>query len=235
MRILLVEDDKLLGEGIVAGLKQHKYSVDWLTDGQSALNTLTMQQGQEHFDAIILDIGLPKISGIEVLSTLRKKNITTPVLILTAKNSIGDKVHGLDNGADDYIVKPFDLTELSARLRTIIRRGNQQGAQPKLNLGGVTIDPAAHKVFINNSLVEFSRREFTLIQKLVEQTGKVVTREILSQTLYGWGDDVDSNAIEVHIHHIRKKVKGQMSIKTIRGIGYIAEKAAWQFQLRDTF
>jgi two-component system response regulator QseB len=221
MRVLLVEDDRLLGEGITAGLKQHKYSIDWLTDGQAALQTLTMQQ--EHFDAIILDLGLPKKSGLEVLTTLREKNITTPVLILTARDSIDDKVNGLDLGADDYIVKPFDLVELSARLRAIIRRGGAGQALPKLTLGGVVIDPAAHKIFVAGEQTEFSRREFSLLSKLVEQSGRVVTREVLSQTLYGWGDDVDSNAIEVHIHHIRKKIKNEMAIKTIRGIGYIAE------------
>ena len=224
MRVLLVEDDRLLGEGITAGLKQHKYAIDWLTDGQSALHTLTMQN--EHFDAIILDLGLPKKSGLEVLTAIREKNISTPVLILTARDSIDDKVSGLDLGADDYIVKPFDLVELSARLRAIIRRGGSGQAQPKMTLGGVVIDPAAHKIFVAGQHIDFSRREFTLLTKLIEQSGRVVTREILSQTLYGWGDDVDSNAIEVHIHHIRKKIKKEISIKTIRGIGYIAEASA---------
>jgi len=226
MRILLVEDDRLLGEGIVAGLKQHKYSVEWLSDGQSALQLLTVQSASESFDAIILDLGLPKKSGLEILKTLRDNNIQTPILILTARDSIQDKVNGLDLGADDYIIKPFDLAELCARLRSIIRRGTSGTGTPTLKLGKVTIDPAAHKIFVDGKIVEFSRREFTLLSKLIEQTGRVVTRDILSQTLYGWGDDVDSNAIEVHIHHIRKKIGTSIQIKTIRGIGYIAEAAA---------
>ena len=222
MRVLLVEDDQLLGDAIVSGLKTHMYSVDWLADGEKALNTLTSNQ-TDAFDVIILDLGLPKKSGLEVLKALRAKGINTPVLILTARNNIQDKVNGLDQGADDYLTKPFDLSELCARLRCITRRGDSSLNTSKLSLGEVTIDQAAHKVFIKGKQVEFSRREFTLLSKLIEQTGKVVTREMLSQALYGWGDDVDSNAIEVHIHHIRKKVGDAISIKTIRGVGYIAE------------
>ncbi|MEC8461471.1 MAG: response regulator transcription factor [Pseudomonadota bacterium] len=226
MRILLVEDDLDLGDALVTGLKQYKYSVDWLKDGQSALQVLTKQHGKEHFDAVVLDVGLPGVSGMDITKALRDKHINTPIMVLTARNTINDKVTNLDLGADDYMVKPFDLKELCARLRSIIRRGSIGGqALPKLKLGDVTIDTAAHKVFISGKHVEFSRREFTLLNKLIEQTGKVVTREILSQTLYGWGDDVDSNAIEVHVHHIRKKIANAMNIKTIRGVGYIAETA----------
>tara|TARA_B100001989_G_C24513909_1_gene452032 strand:- start:632 stop:1306 length:675 start_codon:yes stop_codon:yes gene_type:complete len=222
MRVLLVEDDQLLGDAIVSGLKTHMYSVDWLTDGERALSTLTNNQ-TDTFDVVILDLGLPKKSGLDVLKSMRSKGITVPVLILTARNNIQDKVTGLDQGADDYLTKPFDLSELCARLRSITRRGDSGHTTSKLVLGNVSIDQAAHKVFINDKQVEFSRREFTLLSKLIEQTGKVVTREMLSQALYGWGDDVDSNAIEVHIHHIRKKIANAISIKTIRGVGYIAE------------
>lgn len=225
MRILLIEDDQLLGDAIVSGLKQHMYSVDWLNDGDSALNALTLPNQTENFDAIILDLGLPKRSGIDILKTIRKKGIQTPVMILTARNNIQDKVNGLDQGADDYLTKPFDLSELCARLRSITRRGDTTQTQAQLNLGELTIDQAAHKVFIRERQVEFSRREFTLLSKLIEMTGKVVTREMLSQALYGWGDDVDSNAIEVHIHHIRKKINNAISVKTIRGVGYIAEES----------
>ena len=224
MRILLVEDNQLLGEGIVAGLEQYKHTVNWLTDGQSALNVLTKQHGKEHFDAVILDLGLPKQSGMDILKQMRNNSIETPVMVLTARDSVQDKVTNLNLGADGYMVKPFDLKELDARLRAINRRGNIAGKTlPKLKLGGLVIDTAAHKVYVNGSLVEFSRREFTLLNKLVEQSGRVITREILSQTLYGWGDDVDSNAIEVHVHHIRKKLNQSINIKTIRGVGYIAE------------
>ena len=226
MRILLVEDDQLLGDGIVSGLKQYNYVVDWLTDGQAALQVLTKQHGKEHFDAVVLDLGLPNQSGMDILKAMRKQSNQTPVLILTARDSVQDKVMNLDLGADDYMVKPFDLKELAARLRLVIRRGSMGNAGtglPKLRLGSVVVDTAAHKVFIDGTHTDFSRREFTLLSKLIEQSGRVVTREILSQTLYGWGDDVDSNAIEVHIHHIRKKIADGMQIKTIRGVGYIAE------------
>ena len=223
MTILLAEDDKLLGEGIVAGLEQHKYNVKWLTDGQSVLQALAATpNASKLYDAIILDLGLPKKSGLEILKSIREKQIHTPVLILTARDSIQDKVHGLDLGADDYIIKPFDLAELCARIRSIFRRKKLGQSSPKLKLGGVSIDIAAHKVIVGGKTIEFSRREFTLLSKLIEQTGRVVTRDMLSQALYGWGDDVDSNAIEVHIHHIRKKIGDNMFIKTIRGIGYIA-------------
>jgi two-component system response regulator QseB len=225
MRILLIEDDQLLGDAIVSGLKQHMYSVDWLNDGDSALSALTLPNQTENFDAIILDLGLPKRSGIDILKTIRKKGIQTPVMILTARNNIQDKVNGLDQGADDYLTKPFDLSELCARLRSITRRGDTTQTQAQLSLGDLVIDQAAHKVFIRERQVEFSRREFTLLSKLIEMNGKVVTREMLSQALYGWGDDVDSNAIEVHIHHIRKKINNAISIKTIRGVGYIAEES----------
>lgn len=224
MRVLLVEDDQLLGDAIISGLKQHMYSVEWLTDGQTALDTLLLPNQKESFDAIILDLGLPKKSGLEILQSLRNHKVTTPILILTARNTIPDKVNGLDQGADDYLTKPFDLSELCARLRTITRRGEGKQSTSVLELGKVSIDQSAHKVFISDNLVEFSRREFTLLTKLVEMNGKVVTRDMLSQALYGWGDDVDSNAIEVHIHHIRKKISNAISIKTIRGVGYIAEE-----------
>lgn len=223
MRILLIEDDQLLGEAILSGLKQHHYAVDWLTDGDIALQALNNPAQKRAFDAIVLDLGLPKRSGLDILKAIRKQGRSTPVLILTARNSIQDKVNGLDLGADDYLTKPFDLSELCARIRSITRRGEQQPAHAKLSLGQVVIDQAAHKVFIKDQRVEFSRREFSLLSKLIEQNGKVVTRDVLSQALYGWGDDVDSNAIEVHIHHIRKKVTDAISIKTIRGVGYIAE------------
>lgn len=223
IKILLVEDDQLLGEGITAGLQQHKYTTEWIQDGVEALDILLSAKDREKYDAVILDLGLPKKSGLEILKTIRDEGIAIPVLILTARDSIQDKVQGLDHGADDYIVKPFDLAELCARLRSIVRRGQQEQSHSKLSLGGVMIDPEAHKIFVDGKQVDFSRREFSLLSKLVEQRGKVVTRDVLSQALYGWGDDVDSNAIEVHVHHIRKKIGCHMLIKTIRGIGYIAE------------
>lgn len=221
MKILLAEDDRLLGEGIVTGLKQHKYGVSWLTDGQSVLNTLS-DATKNSYDAVILDLGLPKKSGLEILKTLRDMNNNVPVIILTARDTIQDKVQGLDTGADVFITKPFDLAELCAHLRAISKRKQQETSNPTLSLGDVVIDTAAHEIKVSGDVVKFSRREFTLISKLIQQSGRVVTRDVLSQALYGWGDDVDSNAIEVHVHHIRKKISNAMFIKTIRGIGYIA-------------
>lgn len=217
-RILIVEDDELLGDGITTGLKQYGYTVDWVKDGLMAQHAIS----SEHFDGIILDIGLPKRTGLEILQTIRKDKVNTPVIILTARDSINDKVKGLDYGADDYLVKPFDLDELSARLRSIIRRSGGTGS-PVIKIGNVEIDSAAHKVTVNGTLTILSRREFSLLHKLVEQPGRVITRDVLSQSIYGWGDDVDSNAIEVHIHNIRKKLGDNLNIRTIRGVGYIIE------------
>ncbi len=218
MRILLVEDDELLGDGVRVGLIQYGYTVDWIKDG------LTAQQAimTENFDLIILDIGLPRRNGLEVLKTVRTKNLSLPVIILTARETIEDRVKGLDAGADDYLVKPFDLEELCARIRAMQRRSTSR-AEPILTYGSITLDPASHSVFKDGELMNVSRREFALLQKLLENSGRVISREQLTQSLYGWGDDVDSNALEVHIHNIRKKF-GTNFIRTIRGVGYMAEK-----------
>ena len=172
MRILVVEDDQSLREGMVIGLKQYGYQVDWLEDGQSAYTVLTQQQNREHFDAIILDLGLPGKSGDSVLKAMRERDIKTPVLILTANNSTDNEVAHLDLGADEYMVKPFDLKALDARLRNIIHRAQTSEKAQNLTLANITIDTAAHKVFVTGKLVEFSRREFTLLSKLIEQTGE---------------------------------------------------------------
>jgi two-component system response regulator QseB len=219
MRVLLVEDDELLGDGLRSGLIQNGYTVDWLKDGMSA--DLALQT--EEFDIIVLDIGLPKLSGIEVLQNFRNRGQTTPVLILTARESIDDRIKGLDSGADDYLTKPFDLDELCARLRALQRRFNAR-TESTLSHENVVLDPASHTVTLNNQLVNVSRREFALLYKLLENTGRVLSRETLTQSLYGWGDDVDSNALEVHIHNLRKKF-GQDFIITVRGIGYIINKS----------
>lgn len=219
MRILLVEDDELLGDGLRTGLTQSGYTVDWLKDG------LTVDQilKTETFDLIVLDLGLPKVSGITVLQNLRSRGITTPVLILTARESVEDRVKGLDSGADDYLTKPFDLDELCARLRALQRRFSSR-AEPILTYENITLDPASHEVTLNAEVVNVSRREFALLHKLLENAGRVISREHLMQSLYGWGEDVDSNALEVHIHNLRKKF-GQDFIHTIRGIGYIIDKS----------
>lgn len=215
MRILLVEDDELLGDGLRVGLIQYSYVVDWVKDGQAALQVILA----ENFDIIILDIGLPKRSGFEVLKSIRTKHINTPVVILTAREAIEDRVRGLDGGADDYLVKPFDLDELCARIRALQRRSKSR-ADNKLVYGDITLDPASHSVQQANEGITLSRREFALLQKLLENSGKVISREQLTQTLYGWGDDIDSNTLEVHIHNLRKKFTMDF-IRTIRGVGYM--------------
>lgn len=218
MRILLVEDDELLGSGVCNGLRHFKYTTDWVKDGLSAEQALK----NEHFDAVILDIGLPKLSGYALLERIRNKGITTPVLILTARETIEDRVKGLDLGADDYLIKPFDLNELCARLRALIRRFTSR-AVPIIHYKEIALNPAAYTVTYKGEIVNLPRREFTLLQKLLENIGRVIARDHLMQNLYGWEDDVDSNALEVHIHNLRKKF-GPHFIRTIRGVGYMIER-----------
>ena len=218
MRLLLVEDDELLGDAVKAGLTQFGYVVDWLKDGESARGALRT----ESFELIILDLGLPKLSGIGLLQSIRQDGNATPVIILTARESVESRVKGLDSGADDYIIKPFDLNELSARVRALIRR-SQGRADTAFQYRNITIDPAAHSVAVDNIPINVPRREFSLLQKLLENSGQVLSREQLMQSVYGWDEDVDSNALEVHIHNLRKKLNATF-IRTIRGIGYMAEK-----------
>lgn len=219
MRILLVEDDELLGDGLRTGLVQYGYTADWLKDGSSADQALRT----ENFDVVVLDLGLPKLSGIQVLQNFRSRGHTTPVIILTARESVEDRIKGLDSGADDYLIKPFDLDELCARMRAMHRRTTTR-AEPTLIHENIVLDPAAHSVRLGGELMNVSRREFSLLQKLLENAGRVLSREHLAQSLYGWGEDVDSNALEVHIHNLRKKF-GQTFIHTIRGIGYMINKS----------
>ena len=220
MRVLLVEDDELLGDGIRTGLRHYGHTVDWVKDGKSAYDVLSAQT--ENFDIIVLDLGLPKMSGLDVLKNVRNKNIVTPVVILTARETVDDRVKGLDAGADDYLTKPFDLDELCARMRALQRRSKSR-AKPILSYGNITLDPASHVVQIEGNPVLISRREFVLLQKLIENSGRVISREQLNQTLYGWGENIDSNALEVHIHNLRKRF-GSKLIRTIRGVGYMTEK-----------
>jgi two-component system response regulator QseB len=218
MRILLVEDDLLLGDGLYAGLSHEGYTVDWIKDGASANQALK----QDTFDLIILDLGLPKLSGLEVLQKFRKNGGKTPVLILTAQDSVEYKIKGLNTGADDYLTKPFDLNELCARLRALQRRKADR-ASSLISHGELTLDPDTHTVTLKNEDLHLSRREFALLQKLLDNTGVVLSKDSLAQTLYGWEEEVDSNALEVHIHNLRKKL-GNDFIKTIRGVGYLVEK-----------
>jgi two-component system OmpR family response regulator/two-component system response regulator QseB len=226
MRVLLVEDDALLGDAIQAGLKQSGYAVDWMQDGVSAEQALAT----EPYAAVVLDLGLPRLSGLEVLRRLRshnaQKSIHTPVLILTAMDTVDDRIRGLDAGADDYLVKPFDMGELAARLRALIRRASGQ-PEPILQVSGVRLDPAAHRVLYQDKPVELSAREFSLLHALMLNAGKVLSRAQLEEQLYAWGDEIESNVVEVHIHHLRRKLFPEL-VKTIRGIGYLMprDKAA---------
>jgi len=218
MRLLLVEDDELLGDAVKAGLNQAGYIVDWLKDGESARAALKT----ESFELIILDLGLPKLSGMALLQSIRHDGNVTPVIILTARESIESRVKGLDAGADDYIIKPFDLNELTARVRALVRR-SQGRADTSIQYKNVILDPAAHSVMVDGEIINVPRREFSLLQKLLENSGHVLSREQLMQSIYGWDEDVDSNALEVHIHNLRKKLNANY-IRTIRGVGYMAEK-----------
>ena len=222
MRILLVEDDPLLGDGLTAGLRQAGFAVDWVKDGVAADHALK----SESFDLVVLDLGLPRLSGMEVLRRLRERpgdaGGNTPVLVLTARDATGDKVAGLDAGADDYLVKPVDLDELAARVRALTRRAAGR-TMPQIHHGALALDPLARRVTQHGQSVELSTREFDLLQALLENTGRVMTRTQLEGALYGWRDEPDSNALEVHIHHLRRKLGNEL-IKTLRGIGYTISK-----------
>lgn len=220
MRILLVEDDRLLGDGLQAGLTQSGYAVDWLRDGEAAVAALST----EMFAAVILDLGLPKRDGLSVLKWLRERHDATPVLILTARDQLEDKVRGLDLGADDYVLKPFDLDEIAARLRALVRRAHGN-PEPLLVVGNIELNPAARTVTRAGELVELTSREFDLLQVLLQNAERVQTRRALEEQLYTWGEAVDSNALEVHIHHLRRKLGNEL-IRTVRGVGYMASAAA---------
>ena len=214
MRLLLVEDDHDLSRAVEKALVSEGYTVDAVSTGEGALflaaNTAP--------DAVILDLGLPDMDGLAVLVSLRRHRHSLPVLILTARDSVNDRVGGLDAGADDYLTKPFDIPELIARLRAITRRMSGRTAN-KLEVGEVTLDVDAHRVTVEGEPVELSGREYTLLQTFMENNARLLTREQLEGALYAWGDEVASNTIEVHIHSLRKKI-GKSFIKTVRGIGY---------------
>ncbi|GGH91581.1 response regulator transcription factor [Pseudomonas fluvialis] len=218
MRILLVEDDRPLGEGIRTALKPEGYTVDWLQDGASALHALS----HESFDLAILDLGLPRLDGLEVLKRLRAAANAVPVLVLTARDATTDRIAGLDAGADDYLVKPFDVDELKARLRALLRRRFNR-PEPTLEYRGIVLDPANQQVSYQGTPVPLPRKEFALLHELLAQPGRVMTRDRLQQALYGWEEEVESNALEVHIHHLRKKFFPEL-IRTVRGVGYLVDK-----------
>ncbi|MDD1509036.1 response regulator [Pseudomonas sp. CNPSo 3701] len=217
MRLLLVEDDIPLGEGLRNGLQAEGYTVDWLYDGASAAHALL----SETFDLLVLDLGLPRLSGIQVLQQLRKNGSQLPVLILTARDEPRDRVAGLDAGADDYLAKPFDLNELKARIRALLRRSAGRG-QALVEHAGITLNPASQQVQYQGTPVALTPKEYLLLHELLAHPGKVFTRERLVQLLYGWDEEAESNTLEVHISHLRKKLFSEL-IKTVRGIGYLVE------------
>ena len=218
MRILLAEDDDLLGSGLRAGLAQHGFAVDWVRDGVAAERELLTG----NFQAAVLDLGLPRQDGMDTLRAVRAQQNRTPVLILTARDAIDTRIQGLDGGADDYIVKPVDLGELAARLRALVRRAHGEPSA-QLTLGKLRLDTAARQVWQGDELVDLSGREFNLLQVFLLNADRVLTREQLEQQLYAWGSEVSSNAVEVHIHNLRRKLGGGL-IETVRGVGYVARR-----------
>ncbi|MFW3615587.1 response regulator [Billgrantia antri] len=220
MRILLVEDDPSLASGIRLALKPEHYTVDHLADGTAALNAL---HGDEPFNAVILDLGLPGLDGMRVLESARRRGNRVPVLVLTARDAVDDRIAGLDAGADDYLVKPFEVAELKARLRALLRRSQGQ-ASPVLECRDIRLDPSTLDVSYRGRPVALSRREFTLLHEFMSHPGRVFTRDTLTRLVYGWEADVESNAIEVHVHHLRRKLFPDL-IRTVRGIGYVLDEA----------
>jgi len=219
MRVLLVEDDALLGDGIRAGLVQIGFAVDWVKDGREAELAVSAQG----YDAVILDLGLPRLPGLDVLRRARAAKNPVPILILTARDTVPDRIAGLDAGADDYLVKPFDLGELQARLRALLRRAVGQG-ETVIEQGALRLDPVGHSVHFKGRPVELSAREFAVLQELLRHPGRVLSKPILEEKIYGWGDEIDSNAIEVYVHHLRRKLDPKL-IRTVRGVGYMLVKA----------
>jgi two-component system, OmpR family, response regulator QseB len=214
MRLLLVEDDSMIGEAIRAGLKRDGFAVDWVRDTASAAPALDT----EPFELLLLDLGLPGADGLTLLKALRGRGSALPVLIITARDAVADRVAGLDAGADDYLVKPFDLEELAARIRALLRRKSGRSG-PLIEHLGVVLDPATHRVTRNGADVALSPREFALLELLLERPGAILSRGQLEERLYGWGEEVESNAVEVHIHGLRRKL-GAPFILTVRGVGY---------------
>ena len=221
MRVLLVEDDPMIGEAIQGALKDASYAADWVKNGQTALTAL----GCQHYDLVLLDLGLPGKDGLEVLTSIRAKDNPIPLLIITARDGLDDRLRGLDGGADDYVLKPFEMVELLARMRAVLRRkgGN---AIPVLSNGVVSLDPATREAVINSgSSVQLSNREFSLLHALLVRPGAILSRSDLEDRIYGWGEEVESNAVEFLIHALRRKL-GSEVIKNIRGVGWMVSKDA---------
>jgi two-component system, OmpR family, response regulator QseB len=214
MRILLVEDDPMIGDSVADGLKSEGYAVDWVRDGKEA----EVAVSSSSYSLVVLDLGLPRRDGIEVLRSIRERRIAVPVLVMTARDTVRDRIKGLDAGADDYLVKPFDLDELTARVRALLRRSAGR-AEPVIERGSLVIDPATRQVRWKGEPVALSAREYALLAALAERPGLVLSRAQLEEKLYGWNEAVGSNTVEVHIHNVRKKL-GEGVIRNVRGLGY---------------
>jgi two-component system response regulator QseB len=214
MRVLVVEDDQMIGRAVVAGLQDGGYTVDWVRDGGDAELALA----NAVYDLALLDLGLPRRDGLEILKALRRLGKKLPVVIITARDAVADRITGLDNGADDYLIKPFDLDELLARVRAVIRRHEGRASRQK-TCGALSIDPVKRLVTFRGAPVELSAREFAVLDALMKEPGAVVSRERLEDAVYGWGEEIGSNSIEVHLHHLRRKLQPEL-IRNVRGVGY---------------
>ena len=219
MRVLLVEDDAMIGDAVLDALRADHYAVDWVRDGAMADTALR----SESYDLVLLDLGLPARSGLEVLRALRERRETVPVLIATARDGIGDRIAGLDAGADDYVVKPFDVDELLARIRALLRRSAGRG-EPVFSHMGITLNPATREASAHGRPVSLSAREWAVLEPMLQRPGAVFSRAQLEQKLYGWKDDISSNAVEVYVHGLRKKLGSEL-IQTVRGLGYLVPRA----------
>ncbi|SAK98099.1 two component transcriptional regulator [Caballeronia calidae] len=218
MRVLLVEDDHMIGEAVQDELRESSYAVDWVRDGKLALTSFATHV----YDAILLDLGLPGADGLDVLRTVRRGANHVPIIIITARDSVEDRIRGLDEGADDYLIKPFDIAELRARMRAVIRRRGGQAA-PIMTNGVLTLDPATREATSGDTATRLSSREFALLQALMLRPGAILSRAELEDRIYGWNEEVESNAVEFLIHSLRKKL-GATAIKNVRGVGWMVSK-----------
>jgi two-component system, OmpR family, response regulator QseB len=218
MRVLLVEDDGMIAQGLQTALRQSNFAVDWVADGKSADAALQ----DSVFDVVLLDLGLPQRDGLDVLRAMRQRGNAAPVIILTARDEVKNRIAGLDAGADDYIVKPFDLDEVMARMRSVLRRAAGRG-DPVIQHGDLRLNPVSHTVERNGEPVNLSAHEFSVLEALLQRPGAVLSRSQLEDRLYGWDEHIGSNAVEVYIHGLRRKL-GNEAIRTLRGVGYFVPK-----------